>query len=77
LHAQCLTPTLLEQEFNKGKNIKQLLKADCDAKPGIPEHSEAVLQDFAERLQQFLSQCEVDEDRCHYYHVSVHAVTIV
>jgi hypothetical protein len=94
LTATCLTPTLLQQEFNKGKvvftlkykadcyfllilslaciqSIKELLKADCETSPGIPEHGEAVLQDFGERLQQFLSQCEVDEDRCHYYHVRI------
>jgi len=77
LKATCLTPTLLQQEFDKGKSIKQLQKADCKTSPGIPAHGEAVLQDFGERLQQFMSQCEVDEDRCHYYHGGIAETNLV
>jgi len=77
LSASCLTPSLLSKEFERGKNIKELLKSDPAKEVHKPKHSEAVLQDFAERLQQFLESCRVDLDLCTFYHGGIAPINLV
>jgi hypothetical protein len=58
LGAQCLTPPLLQKEFEKGKSMKDLLKAKEDMQSNA-EDSQASMNDLAVRLVTFLQSAGV------------------
>jgi hypothetical protein len=58
LGAQCLTPPLLKKEFEKGRGMKDILKAKPDMQSNAQD-SQAAMNDLAVRLQMFLSSAGI------------------